>query len=174
MSHKCSLYFKTKVVFVCFVFKGFVWVIRSHPGWLRAVVTRISIQAFYYLLMCIITLQMSQLNNMELASLFYKQIQSKLSLSRSFHSSLWLSWDLWCSDVLPHFRLKAAAVYLCSSLKAATIPFLWAKARWHHISIFFICYDCPGGKPKVRGRPQAWLSLFVFLQEKWMSLLNCW
>lgn len=101
-------------------------------------VTRISIQAFHYLLMCIISLQMSQLNNMELATLLYKQIQSKLSLSQSIHFSLWLSRDLWCSDVLPHFWLKAAAVYLRSYLKAAELLFLWAKARWHHISIFFL------------------------------------
>lgn len=119
----------------CLIFQDKSW---NHPSLcLRSVVTHISIQAFHYLLMCIISLQMSQLNNMELAMLLYKQIQSKLSLSQSIHFSLWLSWDLWCSDVLPHFRLKAAAVYRCSYLKAAKLPFLWAKARWRDISISF-------------------------------------
>lgn len=125
-------------LFVLSNWEGFVGVVRNNPSLrLRAVVTRISIQAYHYLLMCIISLQMSQLNNMELATLSYKQIQSKLSLSQSIHFSLWLSRDLWCSDVLPHFWLKAAAVYLCSYLKAAELLFLWAKARWHHISSFF-------------------------------------
>lgn len=130
------------LVFVCFFLfltrKGLFELSGTTPAFdIKAVVTRISIQAFHYLLICIISLQMSQLNSMELATLLYKQIHGKLSLSQSILFSLWLSWDFWCSDVLPHFRLRAAAVYLCSYLKAATLPFLWAKARRHHISSFF-------------------------------------
>lgn len=110
---------------------------------LRAVVMRFLIRPFHYLLMCIISLQMSQLNNMVLAMQLYKQIQSKPSLSQSIHFALWLSWDLWCSDVLPHFQLKAAVVYLCSHLKAANLPFLWAKnkmASYIYLS-FYIGFD---------------------------------
>lgn len=107
---------------------------------LRAVVMRISIRPCHYLLMCIISLQMSQLNNMVLAMQLYKQIQSKPSLSQSIHFTLWLSWDLWCSDVLPHFQLKAAAVYLCSHLKAADLPFLWAKNKMASYSISIFLY----------------------------------
>lgn len=146
-TNKCYFSRHRLGLFVCFFFNWeHLTCLHYHSSlWLRAVLTRISIQAFHYLLMCIISLQIGLLNNMELATLLYKQIQSKLSLSRSIHFSLWLSWDLWCSDVFFHFRLKAATVYLCSYLKAAKLPFLWAKAKWHHISIFFICYDCLSG-----------------------------
>lgn len=107
--------------------KYIVFTIPSVP--LRAVVMRISIRPFHYLLMCIISLQMSQLNNMVLAMQLYRQIQSKPSLSQSIHSSLWLSWDLWCSNVLPHFQLKAAAVYQCSHLKAANLLSFLSKNK---------------------------------------------
>lgn len=38
----------------------------------------------------------------------------------------------------PILRLKAATMYLCSRLKAAKLPFLWARGRRWNIYILFI------------------------------------
>ena len=72
-----------------------------------AVVSCISMQPFHYLVMSIISLQMSQLNNVEFAVMLYKQIQPKPFLSQSIHFSLGLSWDF-SLEALPHFTAQSS------------------------------------------------------------------
>lgn len=131
-------------------------------------VSCISIQSFHYLWMRIISLQMSQLSNVEWPLLLHKQLQPKPSPSRRLHFSLWLRWDFWGLEALPCLATRC-------SLQAAKPLFLWARGgRWEivymFISVLFVFWL--GGDPRARVRPKPGLSLSVFYYREWTILLH--